>query len=91
MTPRPPSHSVHCLMDRHVRCRDGAAIRCACNCGHSSGGGEPFGAPHQPAAPAPRATEPDVPLTFVACACCGSLTDINAAVCPDCLTPRPAA
>ena len=34
-------------------------------------------------------TEPNVPLTFVACISCGSLTDIHAPTCPECEQPRP--
>lgn len=26
--------SVHCTTGAHDRCRDGAALACACNCGH---------------------------------------------------------
>lgn len=33
--------------------------------------------------------EPDVPLTFVACIGCGSLTDLHAPTCPECQQPRP--
>lgn len=33
--------------------------------------------------------EPNVPLTFVACIHCGSLTDLHAPTCPDCEQPRP--
>lgn len=34
-------------------------------------------------------SEPNVPLTFVACIGCGSMTDIHAPTCPECDTPRP--
>lgn len=34
-------------------------------------------------------TEPNVPLTYVACVGCGSLTDIHAPTCPECQQPRP--
>lgn len=34
-------------------------------------------------------TEPNVPLTYVACIGCGSLTDIHAPTCPECQQPRP--
>ena len=34
-------------------------------------------------------TEPNVPLTFVACIGCGSLTDIHAPTCPECDQPLP--
>lgn len=34
-------------------------------------------------------TEPNVPLTYVACIGCGSLTDIHAPTCPECDQPRP--
>lgn len=79
-------------MGRHDLCQDGARLRCVCPCGHqTSGGGEAGRAPHPPTAPAPRVTEPDVPLTFVACATCGALTDINAPTCTECHSPRPGA
>lgn len=34
-------------------------------------------------------TEPGVPLTYVACIGCGSLTDIHASTCSECQQPRP--